>query len=85
LWRRFAACCTNASGALAFVQEFGLLFSIQHAKPSNRVDYFPSDRVDQILWTANFIRQIIGLIDGKQYAEGGRYGARMRARASPLV
>src|SRR5277367_4620346 len=42
LWRRFAG-CADANDALAFVQEFGLLFSVQHANRPDGADYFPSD------------------------------------------
>jgi hypothetical protein len=55
LWRRFAA-CADAAGALAFVQEFGSLWSLE------RYDY-----LDEILRTAELIRLIASRIDSADY------------------
>jgi len=60
LWRRFAA-CDDASGLMAFVCEFGLLYSTVEADSHHHVDY--------ILSTTGLVRQLAHLIDGKQYAE----------------
>ena len=54
LWRRFANQCLTSIDALAFVNEFGLL--------SNHLFDYP----DQILNTAELIRQIIGHLDHDQ-------------------
>jgi hypothetical protein len=60
LWCRFAA-CSDASGLLEFVSEFGLLYSVEGADSRHRVDY--------ILSTTELIRQITDLIRGEHYAE----------------
>jgi hypothetical protein len=74
LWRRFAE-CTDRSAALAFVKEFGLLFSIEVPKRPNTIylneddDRPPSDSVKTILGAAATMRRIIGLMDSKRRVE----------------
>ena len=90
LWRRFAA-CADASAALAFVEEFGLLSSRKPRMATMAADPFdddnpfhdahPSDVVDHVLRMAKLIRQIADLIDGKHYAEAAeRWSACARPR-----
>jgi hypothetical protein len=73
LWRRFAA-CADASGLLAFVCEFGLLYSIERADSFHHVDY--------ILSTAELVHQIAKRIDCMLYAEAA---ALWNERAHPRL
>jgi hypothetical protein len=88
LWRRFAK-CSDASGALEFVQKYGLLFSRQSAETSDRTDNLVSDSVRNIIATASSIRRIIDLIDGKHRVEASvlwnRFAPRLTAGLVPAA
>jgi hypothetical protein len=93
LWRRFAD-CTDRSSALAFVQEFGLLFSsIERPKATHSLsgnDQLPSDSVKTILGAAATMRRIIGLMDSKDRVEAAKQWSiwtrpRLTARLGPTT
>jgi hypothetical protein len=92
LWRRFAE-CTDASSALAFVQEFGLLFSMMRPQASYSLeedDQLPSDSIKAILATSATIRRIIGLMDNNRRVEAAEHWStwtrpRLTARLLPTA
>ena len=73
LWRRIAT-CTDATGALAFVREFGLLFAVKKATEF--------DQVEHVLGTARFMHQIGQLIDDMLYVKAA---ALWNGRAWPIL
>jgi hypothetical protein len=81
LWRRFAECCTDESSALAFVQEFGLLFAMMRPQAyyslvEEEEDQLPSDSVKAILATSAIIRRIIVLMDSDRHVEAAKHWSR---------